>query len=256
MISLFISDIDGCLSEPYRPYDLPRFDRLARDVRRAGGVGGDDVLPAFSLCTGRAYPYMEAVSQVLGLQVPGLFESGGGMFDPVAARVTWNPYYTDDIAAQMEELRHWLIHDVVPGSGMMFDYGKRTQVGIIGPDTAEVGRYVPRVEEHVAGRYPELDVFHTEYSIDVLARKITKRQEIEWLSEELGVPVAEMAYIGDANGDIDALRLVGHSFAPANAAPPVRDVVQHVTEGRVLEGVLEAYGWCCGHNERRTADAA
>ncbi len=46
MIRLFVSDIDGCLAEPYRPYDLQRFDALAGFVRTSGVLLDDGPLPA------------------------------------------------------------------------------------------------------------------------------------------------------------------------------------------------------------------
>ena len=59
----------------------------------------------------------------------------------------------------------------------------------------------------------------------------------------------EIAFIGDTSGDIEALEAVGFSFAPTNAVERVKDIVQIVTEGAVMDGVLEAYRWCVRHNE-------
>ena len=58
-----------------------------------------------------------------------------------------------------------------------------------------------------------------------------------------------MAFIGDSNGDLGALETVGYSFAPANATAEVRARVQVVTDGRGIDGVLEAYRWCLARNE-------
>lgn len=244
-VRLFISDIDGCLSEPYEPYDLERFVALAGLARAAEGMPGR---PRFSLCSGRPFSYVEAMSQVLGLRAPVLFESGGGMFDPVAAQAAWSPAFTDDLAAQLDEVRSWFERDVLPGTGLRYDYGKRTQAGIIGPDRPEVARWVPRVERFVEERFPGLVVFHTPVSIDVVARAITKREAMHWLADVAGTDLAEIAYIGDTNGDLGALEEVGYSFAPANADPAVRAAVDVVTRGAVTDGVLEAYRWCLAHN--------
>src|SRR5690606_12784513 len=154
---LFISDIDGCLAEAYQPYDLDGFRTLRQMIRRDGA-------PAFGLCSGRPYSYVEAVSQALGLPAPCIFESGGGLFDPVAARVTWNPAFTPEVAAEMEEMKAWLLRHCGAGSGLMFDFGKRTQVGVIGPEAADVYRLVPEVEAYVARTHPDLLVFHTPVS--------------------------------------------------------------------------------------------
>jgi hydroxymethylpyrimidine pyrophosphatase-like HAD family hydrolase len=78
-------------------------------------------------------------------------------------------------------------------------------------------------------------------SIDVVPRSLEKEAGMRWLSKVTGVSLQNMAYIGDANGDIGALQLVGHSFAPANAAADVKSVVDTVTNGSDIDGVIEAY---------------
>lgn len=245
MIRLFVSDIDGCISEPYRPYELGRMADLVGVIRHP-----DPAVPAFSLCSGRAYAYVEAVSQLLGLETPVLFESGGGMFDPVAARVRWNPALSGEVERDLMEIRRWLKSDCLPGTSMMFDYGKRTQMGIIGPDPEEVETIVPKVEEYVAENFPQFRVFHTPVSIDVAFEQITKRQAMHWLSDELNVPLEEIAYIGDTNGDLPALEVVGHSFAPANATSAVRRMVDHVMEEPVTAGVIAALERCIAMNKQ------
>lgn len=250
IIRLFVSDIDGCLSEPYRPYDLDGFARLARFAASGGSTDSPGGVPSLSICSGRAYPYVEAVTQVLGIRVPVLFESGGGMFDPLEARVFWNPRFTEDVAKKIEEVRHWMIRECLPGSSLMYDYGKRTQAGIIGPDERDVIHILPRVEAFVSSSFPELHVFHTPVSIDVAAPGITKRQAMHWLAEVTGIKTGEMAFIGDTNGDIGAMEEVGYPLAPANATPSVKALAKLVASGKVIEGVLEAYQWCLDHNKK------
>lgn len=243
MIRLFVSDIDGCISEPYQPYNLSRLADLVALIHTQ-----DSTVPAFSLCSGRAYSYVEAVSQLLGLTTPVVFESGGGMFDPVSMTVKWNPALTADVELKLLEIRKWLLSDCLPGTSMMFDYGKRTQMGIAGSDSDEVMRIVPRVEDFVRNSFPSFRVFHTPISIDISFDQITKRQGMQWLSGELDVPLENMAYIGDTNGDLPALEIVGHSFAPANATGAVRRMVNHVTDEPVTDGVYEAFTRCIDQN--------
>jgi hydroxymethylpyrimidine pyrophosphatase-like HAD family hydrolase len=249
MIRLFVTDIDGCLSEPYRPFALDRFQELALRARQAGRPGDHPYWPALSICSGRPYPYVEAVTQALGLQVPVLFESGAGLFDPVAAAVHWHPAFTEELAQEVKALRHWLTTVCLPGTALMLDFGKRTQAGVVGPDTEEIQRLLPIVEAYVATHHPAFHVFHTHISIDIVPKGLTKREGLAWLLEVLGVPAAEAAYIGDSNGDLGALDLVGYAFAPANAAEVVRRQVSRVMPGSDIEGVLAAYHWCAAHNK-------
>ena len=98
MIRLFLADIDGCLSEPYVPFDLDGFRRLRDWGLRAET---DDRVPRLGLCSGRSYAYVEAMAQALGLRAPALFESGGGRFDLADARITWNPALTPGTEAAL-----------------------------------------------------------------------------------------------------------------------------------------------------------
>lgn len=248
VIKLFVTDIDGCLAEPYAPYDLDGLAALRRYANDAGDPTGSSQAPALSLCSGRPYPYVEAMSQALGLTVPVLFEGGGGRFDPVAAQTTWTPRLTDEIEAALEEVRHWFVTDCVPGTKLSIDHAKRTQAGVVSPDPEEIDELYPRTQAFVADHVSELRVFSTDVSIDVVPPGITKRNGLTWLSEHLGVEMAEIAYIGDTDSDLEALSAVGTSFAPANADEEVLKTVDHVTNGRVLDGTLDAYRYCVQQN--------
>lgn len=256
MIKVFVSDIDGCLSVPYRAYDLERLAELSRLAAAAGAVGDSETRPALTICSGRPYSYVEAMTQVLDVQIPVLFESGGGMFDPQTARITWNPHFTGAVEEDLEQMRRFLIEECLPGTSLSYDYGKRTQAGVVGPVADDITQQLPRVKDYIADQLPHLCAYHTEVSIDVLPQSITKEEGLRWLGETLGVETDEMAYIGDSNGDLDALALVGRSFAPANATDAVCAQVDCVTEGAVVEGTLSAYRQCICYNRRQVPTAS
>jgi hydroxymethylpyrimidine pyrophosphatase-like HAD family hydrolase len=255
MIKLFVTDIDGCLATPYQPYDLEGFSTFRGLVDDASPPTENHRAPAVSVCSGRPYPYVEAITQALGVTVPVLFEGGGGRFDPAAAQTTWNPALTDEIEAEIEEVRHWFVTECVPGTKMSIDHAKRTQAGIVSPDPDEIADVRPRTEQFVAENVPDLRVFSTEVSVDVVPPGITKRTGLEWLTDHLGLDMSEIAYIGDTDSDLGALSAVGTSFAPANADEEVLRTVDHVTEGRVLDGTLEAYRQCLEGNEAEQPSA-
>mgnify|MGYP006283315845 CR=1 FL=1 len=248
-IELFITDIDGCLAEPFEALELDRWQELAEKSSRSGP--SDPHRPRLTVLSGRPLGYVEAVAQALGCREPALFEAGAGAFDLSDGRVRWNPALTEQIERQMQAVRTWLIEECIPGTALSFDYGKRTQAGVIGPDPEAVERLFPRVEAYVEERFPELRVFETDISIDVVPAAITKRQALDWLAEQTGIPVERMAYIGDTTGDLEALQAVGRSFAPRNAFEAVREQVSLETEGAYVDGVHEAYDWCRAHNARR-----
>ena len=246
MIQLFLADIDGCLSEPYVPYDLDGFARLRAWGERAVE---DARYPRVGVCSGRAYAYVEAISQALGLRAPALFESGGGRFDLPDARITWNPALTPETERALAACRAFLIEAVVPRSETVsFDYGKRSQAGIVSPVVGECERYLPDVRQFVEARGDGLVPYHTPYSVDVVPQALTKVQALRWLAEADGLDLAHVAFIGDTNGDAPAIAACGLGFAPANAAPAAQRAADVVTDAPVLGGVLEAYRACLRHN--------
>lgn len=253
MIRLFISDIDGCLAAPYRPFALDRLERLSTLTTIAGAPGDHPDFPAVSICSGRAYPYVEAMSQVLGLVTPVLFEAGGGMFDPVDAVIRWHPSFTPSLRETVDDLRSF-VESMLDDIDVAFDHAKRSQVALVTTDSDTLAEALDRITQHVHEHHDRLRAYHTDISIDIVPHVINKLRGIEWLAETVGVSMDQIAYIGDTNGDIDALEAVGWSFAPANATDEVRQVVDHVCTGHTIDGVLQAYAKCveANRNERRS----
>lgn len=232
---LFLADIDGCLAEPYRPYDLAALRQVAEAIRQPEH-------PPFALLTGRAYGYAEAFAQLLGLTAPAFFEAGAGAFLLPEAHTVWHPAVTDDALAALGEVRRWLFAELLPAvPGLVFDHGKRAQVGVIGPDVRQVQEASARTRRFVEGLGAALTVFETGVSVDVLARGLTKGDALDWIAELTGTPVDRMAFVGDSEGDLGALRRVGFPYAPANATAAVRAVAETMPSA-LTAGVLEAYG--------------
>ena len=250
MIRLFLSDIDGCLSEPYRAWDLDRLAALRALAREAEGEGLQ-----LGLLTGRAYPYAEAVAQALDLRGPALFESGAGWFDLPSALSRYSPVFTDEVERRLAMARRFLMQKVDRSPALSYDYGKRAQVGVVSPDQEEIKALYPEVVAFVEAEVPELVAFSTPISIDVVSADLTKRAALEWVAREEGIDVSEMAFIGDTGGDIPALDLVGRSFAPANAQAAVKERVDVVTDSGCLAGVIEAVQACLDAN-RQLREAA
>lgn len=248
MIKLFVSDIDGCIGQPYRPFDLLNVARLAELIAR--GEQGLDHLPRFSLCSGRAYAYVEAVTQMLNVRTPVFFESGAGRFDLNTARITWSPLFTEDVKEQLTDIRYWLETDVAPGTDLMLDFGKVTQAGVITNNTSELQHWLERILEKVAAEFDNLKVYHTHVSVDVLPRVMDKARSMEWAADLLGITLGEIGFMGDTNGDINGLNIVGHSYSPSNGTPDVKAAANNVTRAPEVEGVIEAYLDCAKRNEQ------
>ncbi|MCQ2520928.1 MAG: HAD hydrolase family protein [Lachnospiraceae bacterium] len=58
------------------------------------------------------------------------------------------------------------------------------------------------------------------------------------LCEKYGITMEQVAYIGDDIGDVELLKAVGFSIAPADGQIEARSVVDYVTEAKGGEGVF------------------
>jgi len=254
VIRLFLADIAGCLASPYRAFDLEGFGQIRAWAREAEEAGS--VLPRVSLMSGRSYGYVEAVTQALDLHAPVLFESGGGRFHLPTGTITWNPALTPEVERELDAVRAYFLTEIVAReAGFTLDYGKRAQAGIVSADTAAMARVLPAARRFVTERFPDLHPYYTAHSVDVVPAALTKRQAVAWLAAAEGLPMEAVAFVGDTIGDAEALGAVGWGFAPRNASDEAKEAARTVTEGAVIEGVLEAYRVCIAHNERVRAGA-
>jgi HAD superfamily hydrolase (TIGR01484 family) len=248
VIRLFVTDLDGCLSHPFQP---PAWEALLALVRLHAQRPGDPSIPALSICTGRPLSYAEAVAQWLGVTTPILFESGSGMYDPVANRVLWAPGIDARTEAALMRLRRRIHGDLVARfPGTVAEFGKQKDVGVTNPDARVIASLLAAVTELVReDGSAEVEIHHTAVSVNVIPRAANKGAGLAWLAEHLDVPLAAMAYVGDSGGDISALRRAGMAFAPANAVDEVKAVAT-VTGGEATAGVIEAYQAVIAHNRR------
>lgn len=234
MTKLFVSDIDGCLAMPYEPFRTDRFAVLMERIHAPG-------TPAFSLCSGRAYAYVEAMTQLLGIRVPTLFESGAGMFDVTTGQSTYHPSFTDDVRRDVKDIQAFMEEVISRYPGLSMDYAKQTQGAAAGRQECGLFDALEEIREFVEAEFQHFNTFHTHISIDVVPTGLTKAEGIMWLADHLGLSLEEIAFIGDTNGDVPALDIVGQSFAPANGQEAVKARVNHASELNDIEAVIEAY---------------
>lgn len=245
MIKLFITDLDGCMTDPFITPDWGAYSK----VRALNLKSSEDrSIPPLTICTGRPMPYAEAMAQILGVEIPFVFESGGGMYDVKNNKITWTPSLTDEVTKQVMEIKKWSQDNLIaryPGS--IPEFAKYTDIGIIHQDASVIDEINKISLEFISERYPLFEVHYTPVSVNIILKKANKGQGIRMLCKELGLSLDEVAYIGDSSGDVPGLEIVGFPFAPVNAADPTKAVAK-VTEGRATFGVLEAYHSIIEHN--------
>ncbi|NGP87792.1 HAD hydrolase family protein [Fodinibius halophilus] len=250
MIKLFISDIDGCISEPFT---TPDWDLLAQ-VRRLNEQSRQDMaVPPLTLCSGRPMPYVEAVAQWLHVDLPCVFESGG-VYELENNRVEFLSSFDEEAEKQIRDLKNWLDQEIIPQyPDMVIEFTKKMDAGIIHLDTEIIDELCPLFEEYVEEHYPRFEVHKTEISINIILKNNNKGAGITRLCELIDVKPEEVAYIGDSSGDIPGLGVVGHGFAPQNAADIVKDKAE-VLDASVTDAVLMAYRRIIQHNRKILAE--
>ncbi|CAN92484.1 hypothetical protein sce2325 [Sorangium cellulosum So ce56] len=78
------------------------------------------------------------------------------------------------------------------------------------------------------------------YYLDVTHPDANKAAALRWLSRALGVPLSQVACIGDMPSDVLMFGLAGLSIAMGNASPDVQRCARHVTASNDDEGFASA----------------
>lgn len=237
MIKLFVTDLDGCISYPFK---TPKWETIhkIRELNLKSRV--DENIPPLTICTGRPYPYAEAVAQWLDVRIPFVFES--------AALYIWegNKIETaleshDGALEPIREMKQWLKQDLLPAfPTAQLEFAKMMDAGIVCPDVKTVEAMHKRVREKISADYPDLEVHATDVSVNILMPGNNKLQGMKLLAGKLEISLDEIAYIGDTSGDIPALKQVKQAYSPKNAIRAVKDVT-HTLESETTDAVLEAY---------------
>lgn len=118
-----------------------------------------------------------------------------------------------------DELKKFCTYD---GLGLRLLEEKGIPCGIVTGETRELNR--------ARAQKLKLDIFEEGCTDKV---SVIKR-----LSQEHNIPLENIAYMGDDLNDLGAIRIVGLSFAPANARPDIISEVNIVTKAKGGEGAV------------------
>jgi HAD superfamily hydrolase (TIGR01484 family) len=241
---LFISDVDGCISEPFVQ---PDWDILT-EIRHLNMMSRvQDDIPPMTLCTGRPQPYAEALAQWLGIEHWFIFESGAGMYHPKTNEVRWSERIPEEIFEALNEMRAFAEKEIIKiYPKMMIEFTKRVDVGLVSPDTKAIQDAYNRCAEKAAEIHPDLEVHNTDISVNIIYSKVNKGTGVGELAEIYDYDLDRLAYIGDGMNDAAAMTRVGKSFAPANARPQASEVADVNLPDKETAAVLKAYKMLIG----------
>ena len=242
---LFVVDIEGCIMPARRgPVDLSAIGHLRAVLgeMRAGAHGGHGAHGAgraardawaFTICTGRPAPYVEAVLQLVGGPwpgVPAVVEHGAFLYDALTGTMTPHPALADQ-----REVLDWAQEAVADflGSercvGAQREPGKELCVSINPPPGMGIAAFFHEVAAALEPVARHLTIMHSQSSVDITPRGIDKGTGLSFLCEHIGVELASCVAIGDSQNDLPMLRRAGHPAAPRNADPDALRVAEYVS---------------------------
>ena len=239
-VHLAVIDIDGCLT-PGEAGDwnweaLQAICRLNKQARRG------EALPAVTLCTGRQEPYVEVLMQAIGAYLPGIYENGCGLYFPNGYRFVEHPSITAQMREVLAAAKATLRRQVITAGLGYFQPGKEASLTLYPLPGTNVSCLHQAVTDALVGHDALFTVQASVSCVDVTPAGMDKGVGVRWLSEETGVPLAQMGGIGDSTSDLKFLRVVGRSAAPANATVEVKSVVGYVSPHENGDGVLDILG--------------
>ena len=237
MIKLFVTDLDGCISTPFK---TPTWSAI-NAIRELNELSREDsTIPPITLCTGRPFPYAEAVGQWLNIRHPFVFESAG-LYHWDGNKIETALDDRDETLAPIREARSWITNDVLPNyPNAILEFTKMMDAGIVCPDESVIDEIYELALRRIPQIDPGLEIHTTEISINVLMPGNNKLQGLKLLCKTLDIRLDEIAYIGDTSGDAVALKEVKMPFAPSNARKVAKDVAVELPF-ETTEAVLEAY---------------
>lgn len=86
---------------------------------------------------------------------------------------------------------------------------------------------------------PVVSVRAKKLQIEVLQGRDDKARDLSNYCQSQCIDLAKVLYVGNDVNDLDAMRLVGYSVAPADAHPHVLAIAKYVTQARGGEGVIK-----------------
>ncbi len=223
-----VIDIDGCLTPgEAQPWNF----EVLRDIAELNQRARAGEAPfAITLCTGRQQPYVEAMMQAIDGYLPAIYENGGGLYFPQEYRFVEHPQITRERREQLREMRRILERELVEKQLAQFQPGKDVTLTLFpAGNRLSLPEIAERAREILGEALDGFSLYASVSSVEILPPGIDKGAGVEWLSQEIDVPLARFGGIGDAPADLTFLRRIALSAAPANATLDVKQAVQYAS---------------------------
>jgi hydroxymethylpyrimidine pyrophosphatase-like HAD family hydrolase len=234
-IRLVVVDVDSVLSHgEAAPLDFAVLQRLAEFNDRARQ---DPAYPAVTLCTGLPVPYVGVLMQAIHGYSPAVYENGAGLYSPMPYGFKWHPAITRDLQVRLMRVQS-LLHDaLVDTEQAYFQPGKPASLSVFPCPGVALRQVFAEVSRLARGFGDEFSIKEAATCVNVILRGIDKAEGVQWLSGETGIPLGDMAGVGDSPSDVGFMQLLGWSAAPANAHASVKQIARYTSpyeDGRGL----------------------
>ncbi len=220
MIKLIAIDIDGTITFFDR-----KLDTLAVDALRKAEAAGVKV----SLATGNILLFAEAAAVLVGASGPIIAEDGGIVFDQVSKKekLLGDRKEVDKGLAILRK-RFWPLKET------------RNSPQRLTGLTFEKTVSVADVQKVLSGEGLNLIAVDSGFAIHIREPQLNKGSALKEVSAMTGIPLKDIAAIGDGPNDVEMLRAAGVSFAVANAPNVVKEASTSATKSAHGKGVAEA----------------
>ncbi len=253
VIRVVLTDVDGVVTGGEgQPADLGVLQRLAAHNEAALH---DPLVPAITLCTGRQAPYVELMAQMTGVFLPCIFEHGAGLFFPRAFLYAFHPLLGADYAARLAAVRAALDEPLLRSGHAFVQPGKEASMTLYPLNGTSLDRIADLAESTLAPFGGTFTLARNVAGVEVRPRGVDKGTGAAWLSEQVGIPLSQLAGVGDSDPDLVFLTRVAYAAAPANATPAVRSAAHVVAPHAHGEGLLEILDRIVRANRQRAAEA-
>ena len=255
-IQLVVSDIEGCLNLNEHTYDLEALswmkavNQLARE---------DNPIPYITVCSGRQHAFVEAITQIISGTLPAIFENGCGLYFPTRSlyeEYAWHPLLSQpEVFSQFTKVRQKIREEVIAANQARRVPGKEMMLSLHPVPPVGVKEVYALVTEIVAKSQLVASITRSASAVDITPPGIDKAAGVRWLLDTLEgtlpVKLANVAGVGDSDGDLPFLRIVGFSAAPANASEHVKSLVDYGSSGADGRGVADIIKHCITINMQR-----
>jgi Cof subfamily protein (haloacid dehalogenase superfamily) len=256
-ISLVLADVDGTLVNEQKVL-TKRVQAAVQHLREAG--------IRFAITSGRPPRGMAMLLDDLKLDTP-IAGFNGGIFVTPQLAIIEQKTLPDDIAAQAIELiracgldawvyrgNDWLITNAdaphVAREAWTVQF-KPTIVGDVGGNPGQIAKIVGVSDDHDKLQRCEAEAQAAfgqratanrsqPYYVDITHKDANKGAVVEFLSQHLEVPAAEIATIGDQPNDVLMFKRSGLSIAMGNAPDQVKEQASVTTDTYNDEGFAKA----------------